>query len=90
MATILIQVAGAPFDEGNIFRVPAIDGGPFVNPYPLAPQSTVDGGVFSQVPTQSVLVDGGTIPLAGTATYDPNKIYGPDDVLTLEFDLEDF
>ena len=90
MATILIQVAGAPFDEGNIFKVPAIDGGPFINPYPLAPQSTVDGGFFSQAPTQSIIVDGGTIPPLGTATYDPNKIYGPDDVVTLEFDLEDF
>lgn len=89
MATISIQVAGAPFDDGNIFKVPAIDGGPFVNPYPLSPQSTVDGGLFSQVPTQNTLVDGGSIPLAGTATFDPTRVYGPNDLFTIEFDLED-
>ena len=71
--------AGAPFDLDNLFNRPAVDAGPFVNPYPDAVLSTIDGGDFVQPVTFTV--DGGFIPAAGTATYDPSKTYGPDDIV---------
>lgn len=37
-------VAGAPFDLGNLFTVPANDGGLFVNENPYALISEIDGG----------------------------------------------
>jgi hypothetical protein len=74
-------LAGAPFDAGNLFIVPAVDAGLIINPYPDAELSVVDGGSLSAVSTYTI--DGGTIPLEGTASYDPTKIYGPDDVVIL-------
>ena len=74
-------LAGAPFDAGNLFIVPAIDPGLIINPYPDAEVSVVDGGSLSAPSTYTI--DGGTIPLEGTASYDPTKIYGPDDVVIL-------
>ena len=74
-------LAGAPFDVGNLFFIPAFDAGPIVNPYPSAVFYGVDGGDFSGQPPTQPLVDGGLIPLAGTATYDPTKTYGPDDIV---------
>lgn len=87
MAKLKIFVAGAPFDEGNLFLVPATDAGPFVNPYPTANFVNLDGGSFSD--PADILVDGGVIPLAGTATYDPTRTYGPDDKIEIEVDIED-
>ena len=71
--------AGAPFDLDNLFNRPAIDAGSFVNPYPEALLSNIDGGSFNQAPR--FIIDGGTIPAAGTATYDPSIEYGPDDIV---------
>jgi hypothetical protein len=72
--------AGAPFDSDNIFNIPPVDAGPIVNPYPDLLIDQIDGGTFV-LPT-SLPIDGGFIPLAGTATYDPSKTYGPDDIIT--------
>jgi hypothetical protein len=71
--------AGAPFDLDNLFNRPAIDAGPIVNLYPNAILSNIDGGDFMQAVTFTV--DGGLIPAAGTATYDPSRVYGPDDIV---------
>jgi hypothetical protein len=71
--------AGAPFDLDNYFNKPAIDAGPFVNPYPDVSVSKIDGGFFNRPATFTI--DGGKIPLAGTATYDPTKTYTSADVL---------
>jgi hypothetical protein len=72
--------AGAPFDSNNIFNVPPIDPGPFSNPYSNTVVSKIDGGSFQQPPTH--YFNGGTIPAAGTATYDPTRTYGPNDIIT--------
>ena len=71
--------AGAPFDLDNYFNKPAIDAGPFVNPYPDVAVSKIDGGFFNRSATFTN--DGGKITLAGTATYDPTKTYTSADVL---------
>lgn len=71
--------AGAPFDLDNYFNKPAVDAGPFVNPYPDVAVSKIDGGFFNRPATFTI--DGGKIPLAGTATYDPTKTYTSADVL---------
>ena len=71
--------AGAPFDLDNYFNKPAVDAGPFVNPYPDCVVSKIDGGALNKPATFTI--DGGTIPLAGTATYDPNKTYTSADIL---------
>lgn len=78
-------LAGAPFDPGNIFFNPATDPGLIVNPFPDAILSNVDGGFFTDGATE-IIVDGGLLPLAGTASYDPNKDYGPLDIVPLKFD----
>jgi hypothetical protein len=73
--------AGAPFDEDNIFNIPATDAGPLINldaPYLIV--VNLDAGTFAS--PISVNIDGGYIPLLGTATYDPSKTYGPDDIVT--------
>lgn len=73
--------AGAPFDLDNIFNIPPLDAGPIINnDSPNLIVSKVDGGTI-QNPT-NIKYDGGVIPPAGTATYDPNKVYGPDDIIT--------
>jgi hypothetical protein len=71
--------AGAPFDLDNLFNRPAIDAGPIVNLYEDSVLSNIDGGDFVQ--TVSFTVDGGLIPPAGTATLDPSRVYGPDDIV---------
>lgn len=71
--------AGAPFDLDNLFNRPAIDAGPIVNLYPNAILSNIDGGDFMQAVTFTV--DGGLIPAAGTATYDPSRIYDETDIV---------
>ena len=71
--------AGAPFDLNNIFNIPVIDPGLIVNPYPDAAVSVVDGGTYAS--PSSITYDGGLIPLAGTATFDPTKTYGPNDIV---------
>ena len=71
--------AGAPFDLDNLFNRPAVDAGPIVNLYPDSVLSNIDGGNFVQPVTFTV--DGGLIPVAGTATYDPSRVYGPDDIV---------
>lgn len=88
MAKLKISVAGAPFDEGNLFLIPATDAGSFVNLYPNANLVNLDGGSFRDSP--GILVDGGVIPRAGTATYDPTRTYGPDDKIEIEVDIEEF
>jgi hypothetical protein len=75
-------IAGAPFDQGNLFFNPATDAGLFVNPFPHAISAQVEGGFFADGSTD-IIVDGGTFPLEGTATYDPNKTYGPDDIIII-------
>lgn len=88
MAIIKVQVAGAPFDPGNIFTIPSTDAGNIVNNFEFAVNSSIDGGNFFE--RGPVIADGGSIPLAGTATYDPNKIYGPGDIIELEFEIPDY
>ena len=41
--------------------------------------SRLDGQAFNGTPAN--YFDGGTIPLAGTASYDPSITYGPDSPL---------
>lgn len=72
--------AGAPFDLDNIFNIPALDAGPFVNlDAPDLIVAIVNGGNFTA--NVDIVYDGGSIPTAGTASYDPSKIYGPDDIV---------
>jgi hypothetical protein len=71
--------AGAPFDLNNLFTIPALDPGLFVNPYPDAVVVSVNCGDFTS-PVGSIY-DGGLIPAAGTATFDPNRTYGPNDIV---------
>lgn len=73
-------LAGAPFDPGNIFYVPAVDAGLIVNPYPNILLDNIDGGLLGD--GAGILVDGGQIPLAGTASYDPNITYGPENIVS--------
>lgn len=75
-------LAGAPFDQDNLFLRPAIDGGLFVNPFPTTLISRIDGGRFNAPAT--FVVDGGYIPAAGTATYDPNKTYDETSIVVIE------
>ena len=88
MAIIKVQVAGAPFDPGNIFTTPAFDAGNIVNPFEFSAVNILNGGDFSD--HGSIIADGGYIPLAGTATYDPGKTYGPGDIVELEFEIPDY
>jgi len=64
---------GAPFDRDNFFNIPPIDAGD-INPIYNTVISNIDGGNFADVPEQ--YFDGGYIPLLGTASYDPNVLYG--------------
>lgn len=75
------ELAGAPFDAGNLFIVPAVDAGLIVNPYPDAEVASIDGGSLSAAATYTI--DGGTIPLEGTASFDPTKTYGPEDIVII-------
>lgn len=68
------QKKGAPFDIDNIFNIPAIDGGEIISNENI-PFSSIDGGTFLSAPSR--YIDGGSLPSKGTATYDPNQIYGP-------------
>ena len=73
--------AGAPFDLDNIFNIPPLDAGPLINTDAAGLiVSVVDGGTIKN--PNPIKFDGGLIPAAGTATYDPNKTYGPDDIIT--------
>lgn len=72
--------AGAPFDLNNIFNIPALDPGLIVNPYPDALISVVDGGSFTN--PSEITYDGGSIPLEGTASYNPSRTYTSDDIVT--------
>jgi len=72
--------AGAPFDEDNIFNIPPTDGGLIVNPHPFSFFVNIDAGTF--ISPIKVDIDGGKIPLAGTATYDPTKTYTENDIYT--------
>lgn len=74
-------LAGAPFDAGNLFIVPAVDAGLIVNPYPNTVVASIDGGSLAAPATFTI--DGGTIPLEGTASYDPTKTYGPNDIVVI-------
>ena len=72
--------AGAPFDPGNLFNTPATDAGPIVNnlgPYLVV--VNINAGSISA--TSTITYDGGTIPLFGTATYNPNKTYDATDIV---------
>lgn len=72
--------AGAPFDPGNLFNTPAIDAGPIINLIGSTLRvDYIDAGTFRKpIP---ISIDGGNIPLKGTATYNPNKKYGPTDII---------
>jgi hypothetical protein len=72
--------AGAPFDLNNTFNVPALDPGFIVNPYPTAILAVVDGGTF--ITPSKITYDGGLIPAAGTASYNPNKVYNSLDIVS--------
>jgi hypothetical protein len=73
--------AGAPFDLDNLFNIPPLDSGPLLNDYaPFLRVAIVDGGTFRN--PSEITYDGGMIPLLGTATYDPTRVYGPDDIIT--------
>ena len=72
--------AGAPFDLDNIFNIPSLDPGLIVNPYPDAIVSKVDGGSF--MTPSKLTYDGGLLPTAGTASYNPNKVYNTLDIVT--------
>lgn len=69
---------GAPFDLNNFFNIPVIDAGEF-DPGNVLKLSKLDGQAFSDEPAN--YFDGGTIPLQGTASYDPSITYGPDSPL---------
>lgn len=71
--------AGAPFDTDNLFNRPAVDAGSIVNPYEFAVLAKIDGGNFKTIPAK--YFDGGTIPVAGTATYDPTRTYTENDIV---------
>mgnify|MGYP007086147323 FL=1 len=71
---------GAPFDENNFFNIPPIDGGDInQSSYVVVKISDIEGGAIAAQPTS--YFDGGVIPLAGTASYDPSITYGPDSPL---------
>lgn len=72
--------AGAPFDSNNLFNIPPLDPGPIVVIYPTALVARVDCGTF--IEPKDGGYDGGVIPPAGTATYDPTYTYGPNDIIT--------
>lgn len=74
-------LAGAPFDKGNLFSRPALDAGPINTENFSGMIHGIDGGDFNGQPPETLLYDGGTIPTAGTASYDPNKVYGPEDLI---------
>ena len=77
--------AGAPFDPGNLFNIPATDAGPIINnlgPYLVV--VNIDAGSLTGV--VSITYDGGTIPKLGTATYNPNVTYGPNIIISNTFD----
>lgn len=69
---------GAPFDKGNIFNIPPLDGGEIVSLYDTV-ISRIEGGTF--ILSTHNYFDGGSIPILGTANYNPNIIYGPDSPL---------
>lgn len=69
---------GAPFDRGNFFNIPPLDGGEIVPPYNTL-ISRIDGGTHVSSPPN--YFDGGLIPVLGTASYDPSISYGPDSPL---------
>lgn len=75
-------LAGAPFDKGNLFTKPALDAGPINREDFIGMIHGVDGGDFNGQPSDTLLYDGGSIPAAGTSSYDPNKVYGPEDLIT--------
>lgn len=70
---------GAPFDEENLWNVPAIDAGD-INPESSSANSIRFLGADFVTDSPRV-IDGGEIPKQGTATYDPNEDYGPDSPL---------
>jgi len=72
---------GAPFDKDNFFNIPPIDGG-LINSLYHTKISHIEGGTFTT--NVNVYFDGGSIPVAGTATYDPNIEYGPDSPLVVD------
>ena len=82
-------LAGAPFDKGNFFTKPALDAGPINNTNEFAVLYGIDGGDFNGIPPSTPLHDGGSIPPAGTASFDPTKTYGPNDIITNVLDLLD-
>jgi hypothetical protein len=69
---------GAPFDKDNFFNIPPVDAGE-IKPLYTSKVDRVDGEPITQTPSN--YFDGGYIPLAGTATYDPNVTYGPNSPL---------
>ena len=79
-------LAGAPFDAGNLFMQPGLDAGPINVIHTSAILQGIDGGDFIGNPSSNILHDGGIIPTAGTATFDPAKTYGPDDIIEVFYD----
>jgi|688.fasta_scaffold168387_2 hypothetical protein len=79
-------LAGAPFDKNNLFTTSGLDAGPIKVLYESAIVQSMDGGDFTQGLPTEILHDGGEIPLAGTASYYPSKIYGPEDIVTVFYD----
>lgn len=79
-------LAGAPFDTGNLFTQPGLDAGPIKTVYESAIVQGIDGGNFLGNPPVTPVHDGGSIPIAGTATFDPAKTYGPDDIIRIFYD----
>jgi len=78
-------VAGAPFDNNNLFLRPALDAGYIKRDINL-PIQGIDGGDFNGQPPITPLHDGGTIPIAGFASFNPAITYGPNDIIEVPDD----
>lgn len=65
---------GAPFDSGNLWNTPAVDGGKLLYSQ-TGTFSNIEGGIFTVKPPK--YYDGGHLPAPGTSSYSPNPDNGP-------------
>jgi len=72
---------GAPFDAGNLWERPAVDGGRLVYAQ-TGTFSNIEGGNFTNPPIK--YLNGGLLPKTGTSSYIPIAGYGPDGPLIIE------
>ena len=65
---------GAPFDSGNLWNNPAVDGGRLEYSQ-SGTFSNIEGGNFQTQPLK--YFNGGLFPAVGTSSYVPNPDNGP-------------